>query len=94
MTVRRLVLDVLKPHEPNVVEYAKTTDEIDGVEGVNISLVEIDEEVQNVKITVEGSGISFQTVKEEIEDLGGSIHSVDEIAYGERLIEKVHTQQD
>ena len=94
MTVRRLVLDVLKPHEPNVVAYAKTTQEIKGVEGVNISLVEIDEEVQNVKITVEGSGINFETIKEKIENLGGSIHSVDEIAYGERLVEKVHTPQD
>lgn len=94
MTVRRLVLDILKPHEPHVVEYAKTTQEIDGVKGVNISLVEIDEEVQNIKITVEGSEIDFDEVKQQIENLGGSIHSVDEIAYGERIVEKVETPQD
>jgi hypothetical protein len=91
---RRLVLDVLKPHEPSIIEFASTVEKLAGVEGVNASLVEIDEEVQNIKLTIEGEGIDDEEVKKEIEDLGGSIHSVDEIVCGNKMVEKTQTPQD
>lgn len=92
--VRRAVLDVLKPHEPSIVEFAETVESIEEVEGVNVTLVEIDEDVQNVKITLEGSEIDFEQVKKTVKDLGGSVHSVDEVACGERIVEKIETPQD
>ncbi|MDH5779717.1 MAG: DUF211 domain-containing protein, partial [Candidatus Bathyarchaeota archaeon] len=48
--IRRLVLDVLKPHNPGIVELSKELSELDGVEGVNILTYEIDQKVENVKI--------------------------------------------
>jgi hypothetical protein len=92
--IRRLVLDVLKPHEPSIIEFASTIEEISGVDGVNASLVEIDEEVQNIKLTIEGEGVDEEEVQKEIEDLGGSIHSVDEIVCGSKMVEKTETPQD
>ncbi|UCF59609.1 MAG: DUF211 domain-containing protein, partial [Candidatus Bathyarchaeota archaeon] len=41
--VKRLVLDVLKPHEPDLPELATRLSSIEGIDGVNISLVEIDQ---------------------------------------------------
>jgi hypothetical protein len=35
--IRRLVLDVLKPHEPTIIELASQLSELAGVEAVNIS---------------------------------------------------------
>lgn len=93
MVIRRLVIDVLKPHEPPVVELTTDIAEVGGVEGVNASLMEIDEEVENLKLTVEGE-IEFDEIKSEIEDKGASVHSVDEVAAGEKLVEKVETPQD
>lgn len=90
----RLVLDVLKPHEPSMLEFAQRLEELDGVEGVNAALMEIDEDVQNIKITMEGQGMEFDEIKQILEDLGGSIHSIDEIALGDRIVEEVHTPQD
>lgn len=76
--VRRLVLDLLKPYDPDVVTVADTVAKLDGVDGVNIVLVETDKEVQNVKMTVEGD----------------AIHSVDEVICGERVVEQSKTPQD
>lgn len=45
-SIRRLVLDILKPHEPSMVEITKQISEVDGVEGVNSSLIEVDEDVK------------------------------------------------
>lgn len=92
-TVRRLVIDVLKPHEPSTTELTVELADLDGVEGVNTSLLEVDEDVKNVKITVEGE-INVEEVKDVIGRAGASIHSIDEVAAGERLVDKIHTPQD
>ena len=91
--INRLVLDVLKPHEPDIVEFAEELCEMDCIDGVNSSLIEVDEEVRNVKITVEGE-IDRQTVQDKIKGIGASIHSIDEVAAGEKLVEESKTLQD
>ena len=92
--VRRVVLDVLKPHQPTTVEVARRLSDLDGVEAVNALLVETDAEVQNLKLTVEGAAIEYDRLEAEIERLGGTIHSVDGVVCGEYLIEDVETPQD
>jgi len=92
--IRRLVLDVLKPHNPGIVELSKELSELDGVEGVNILTYEIDQKVENVKIILGGTNISFERVKKKLESLGAAIHSVDEVAAGTRIVEEVRTPQD
>ena len=91
---RRLVLDVLKPHEPNNLVLAKRLSELDNIEGVNVSLYEIDQNTENVKITIVGNDMSFEDIKMVIEELGAVIHSIDEIVAGKKLIETVKTEQD
>ncbi|MEA3350073.1 MAG: DUF211 domain-containing protein [Chloroflexota bacterium] len=92
--LRRLVLDVLKPLEPNIVELVQRIAALEGVDGVNISIYEIDHKVENAKITVEGTALSYENLKEEIKIHGGAIHSIDEVAAGDILIEDVITPQD
>jgi hypothetical protein len=93
-SLRRLVLDVLKPMEPNIVDLAQLLASLPGVEGVNVSIYEIDHRVENAKVTIEGSNISYERVIETIEDNGGAIHSIDEVAAGKILIDDVDTPQD
>jgi len=92
--IRRLVLDVLKPHEPGIPELADRVAACEGVEGVNLMLVEIDREVENVKVTIEGDGFAFETIREVVTEFGASVHSIDEFACGERLVEAGETPQD
>ena len=58
--VKRLVLDVLKPYRPSLPELAARLSSVDGVERVNISLVEVDMGTESTKITVEGEDIDFK----------------------------------
>lgn len=92
--LRRLVLDVLKPLEPSIVELVQLLAGLEGVDGVNISIYEMDRRVENAKITVEGQALDFPKIAQVIEDHGGSIHSIDEVAAGKTLIEDVETPQD
>jgi hypothetical protein len=92
--IRRLVLDVLKPHNPSVVELSESLSHLEGVEGVNVIIYEIDQQVENVKIIIAGSHIDFETIKKKLTEMGATIHSVDEVAAGKRIVEEVRTPQD
>ncbi len=92
--IRRVVLDVLKPHTPDVLELSKELADLNGVDGVDISLIEMDQKVENVKITCEGTSIDYQKVKEIIRKNGGSIHSLDKVSVGTSMIEEAVTHQD
>lgn len=92
--IQRLVLDVLKPHQPSMMDLAKSMCEVEGVTGVNLSLYEVDQKTENVKITIKGTDIDYSKVKSIIEDQGAVIHSVDEVAAGRELVEGVETPQD
>lgn len=92
--IRRLVLDVLKPMEPNIIELAKAISLENGVTAVNISIAEIDLKVENAKITIEGDDIHYHDIRDMIEDMGGSIHSIDEVVAGKMIIDDAATLQD
>ena len=92
--IRRLILDVLKPHKPNVVEVSEALSHLEGVEGVNIIINEIDQKVENAKVIVAGSSISFEDIQKKLEEFGATVHSIDEVAAGKIIVEEVKTPQD
>jgi len=92
--IRRVVLDVLKPHSPSMVDLANQLADIEGVDGVNLALLEMDQKVENVKITCEGESINFDEVEKIVLHNGATIHSLDEVSAGTSLIEEVATSQD
>ena len=90
----RIVLDFLKPHEPTLPYFAKYLSELDCIEGVNVTLMEIDKETENIKVTIQGSELNFEGISQAIEEYGGSIHSIDEVVAGRTMVEEVTTPQD
>lgn len=92
--VKRLVVDVLKPHDPPLVEFTEHVSEADGVSGVTASLIELDNEVQNVKLTLAGADLDIDATEAVIEELGGTVHSVDMVSCGKVVVEDSPTLQD
>jgi len=77
--VKRLVLDVLKPHQPNALEFSQAIAKAGGDYRVCITVLEIDENTETLQVVVEGNAIDFDAVQSGISDLGGSLHSIDEV---------------
>ena len=92
--IRRVVLDVLKPHDPSIIELSQRLAGLPGVDGVNVSIYEIDRKVENAKITIEGSELEYEPILAVIEDAGGTVHSIDEAVAGKVLIDDSVTLQD
>ncbi|MCG2909833.1 MAG: DUF211 domain-containing protein [Sulfolobaceae archaeon] len=88
MAIRRLVLDVLKPIRGiSIVELAEKVSELEGVDGVNISVTDMDVETMGLMIVIEGSNIKFDDVKKVLEEEGCAIHSIDEVVSGNKMVE-------
>lgn len=92
--LRRLVVDVLKPHDPPLLEFTQQLAGVESVDGVTGTLIELDQEVQNVKLTFEGNDVDYEAVADAIQGLGASVHSVDQVACGEYVVEDRATPQD
>ncbi len=97
-SIRRLVLDVMKPHEPDIITFANhlaTIEQENGeVTAVNIAVIEVDRIVENIKITIQGTKLDYELILHKIKELGGAIHSIDLVIAGKHIIEETPTPQD
>lgn len=84
--IRRVVLDVLKPHEPGMVELTSGMIDQLEIDGVTATLVEMDENVRTVRVVIEGDDLDLDHITSVINDLGASIHSIDQVSAGERVV--------
>jgi len=57
--IKHLVLDVLKPHSPPLPEFATFLTELNGIEKVDITLVEMDEKTESLKVVLSGTAIMW-----------------------------------
>ncbi|MFW5755099.1 MAG: DUF211 domain-containing protein [Tangfeifania sp.] len=92
--IRQIVLDVLKPHSPSIIDLTCILSDIEGIDGVNSSVIEMDKEVETVKLTIVGDDINHLKVESVIETMGGSIHSVDKVSAGLKLVKEESIHQD
>lgn len=90
--IRRIVLDVLKPHSPTIVDLARRIAALKGVHGVNCTIEEVDQETESLSVTIEGDAIDFDRVDEAIKQTGAVVHSVDSVSAGKKRVENGHTQ--
>lgn len=77
--IKNLVLDVLKPHSPPLPEFASFLTELEGVEKVEVTLVEMDEKTESLKVVLSGSDIEYEALKDHVGKQGAVIHSVDHV---------------
>ena len=80
---RTLVLDVLKPHSPPLPDFAIFLSEFEGVEKVDIALVEMDEKTESLRVTITGTLFPYEELKEHMSKQGAVIHSVDHVVVEE-----------
>ena len=77
--VKRLVLDVLKPHQPNALEFSQAIAKAGGNYRVCVTVLEVDENTETLQVIVEGDAIDFDSLQSAISNLSGSLHSIDEV---------------
>lgn len=76
--VKRLVLDVLKPHHPSVLEFGRLLAR-QGEYLVKLTVLEMDDKTETLQLVIEGPDIDFDRVQAAITEFGASLHSIDEV---------------
>ncbi|GGO87163.1 hypothetical protein GCM10011348_39710 [Marinobacterium nitratireducens] len=76
----RVVLDVLKPQDPSVLELARVLSDIGGYR-VRLQVLEMDKNTETLAVEISAPSIDFDAVHQVISDLGASLHSVDEVDF-------------
>lgn len=79
VSVKRLVLDVLKPHQPNALEFSRAIAEVGADYRVCLTVLEVDENTETLQMVVEANAIDFDAIQSAITSMGGSLHSIDEV---------------
>ncbi|SET10236.1 hypothetical protein SAMN05216326_1121 [Nitrosomonas marina] len=77
--VKHLILDVLKPHQPNGLAFASALAEKCPDCHIKYTVVEVDEKTESVILSIAGDNIRFEIIEEAISTMGASIHSIDEV---------------
>ena len=79
-SVKRLVLDVLKPHQPNTLEFALAIAALEQDYRVDIQVLEVDEQTETLQLTIVGDSLDYNLISDVIKDNGASLHSIDEVS--------------
>ena len=77
--VKRLVLDVLKPHQPNALDFSQAIASVGDDYRVRLTVMEVDEKTETLQIEVVGNAVDLESIQTAITENGGSLHSIDEV---------------
>ena len=78
--IKHLILDILKPHFPSIVELSKAVvANIDGIDKVISEIVEMDQDTESIKMQVYGQHINLDKLIRVLKKFGASLHSIDEV---------------
>ena len=75
--IKKLVLDVLKPHDPDVIEFSRNIASKGSDYRVILNVVEMDEKTETLELIVQGADVNIELIVEAINEMGGSLHSID-----------------
>jgi hypothetical protein len=90
MNIRRLVLDVDKAvSRPTLIEITNAIEAVPGVQGLNLTVTDIDIETVGTNVTIEGEGLDYEALVKAIESTGAVVHSIDQIVAGKQIVEMV-----
>lgn len=79
IAVKRLSLDILKPHHPDVLELARKIAACGPDYRVLLTVLEMDDKTETLEVIVEGASLDMDRIREAISSLGGSLHSIDKV---------------
>ncbi len=79
-SLKRLVLDVLKPHLPNALDFSLEIASIAEDYRVDIRVIEVDEKTETLQVSIEGNQLDFERITDMISKNGASLHSIDEVS--------------
>jgi len=95
-SLKRIELDVLKPHHPNSLDFSSMIADKLPEARIELTVSEVDEKTETVIIVIAGEDLQYEAIAEAISNMGGSIHSIDrvEVESGAQKMKPVNSKED
>jgi len=77
--VKHLVLDILKPHQPNALQFSSKLAATGENYHVVLTVLEVDEHTETIQVEISAEHIDFDAIQQAISTMGGSLHSIDQV---------------
>jgi len=84
-----MVIDVLKPHQPDIIEFGNAIEKEKSVRTLNLSVYATDVKTESVKIAVAGDNLDYKNIRKIIEDFGAVVHSTDKAVIGDKELIRI-----
>lgn len=88
MKIVKIVLDVMSPAQQSIVDLVEVLSSNENVSRVDITLSELEKNVEDFKVTMEGNGLDFEKIRTTINEFGAVIRNVDNVISAEEFIFK------
>jgi len=69
----------MSPAQQSIIDLIERLNKIEGVSQVDITLQELEKNVEDFKVTLEGDGLVYEKIREALKDFGAVIRNVDSI---------------
>jgi hypothetical protein len=69
----------MTPAQQSMVDLIERLNKIEGISQIDITLQELEKNVEDFKVTLDGYGFDYEKVKEALKDFGAVIRNVDSI---------------
>ena len=79
LKIRHVVLDVLKPHEPRLSDFALYLAGLQGVSKVDISVAEMDQRTESLRVILDGDDIDFEELSKHMLRYDAVVQSLDKV---------------
>ena len=88
LKIVKIVLDVMSPAQQSIVDLVDVLSQIENVAHVDITLLELEKNVEDFKVTLEGYNLEFNSIRSAVQKFGAVIRGVDNIVSAEEYIPK------
>jgi hypothetical protein len=86
LKIVKIILDVMSPAQQSIVDLVESLSAIDGIAKVDIALSELEKNVEDFKVTLEGYNLDYNKIQEAIKEFGAVIRNVDNVISAEDYV--------
>jgi hypothetical protein len=76
----------MSPAAQSMVDLAEKLNKVEGISQVDITLQELEKNVEDFKVTLDGYGLDLEKIREIIKDFGAVIRNVDSITSAKHYV--------
>ena len=89
----KIVIDVMSPAQQSIVDLVDSLSKIDGIAQVDVALSELEKNVEDFKVTLEGYSLNYDSIQNAIKEFGAVIRNVDNVISAEGYVPRQDSEK-